>query len=252
MIAKKRRVFKPLQQVWSQKSVEFLSLYSRYHYYSTLLYSTLLYSTLLYSTLLYSTLLYSTLLYATLRFGPVQNCTDLYGPVRTSTALLYSNLLYSTVRTCTELYGPLRTYTDIYYSTLIYSTLLYEPVRTCMDLCGHLLLYSELLYSTVQTCMDLYGPVQTFTDIFYYTILYSNQKIVTGLHDSRCTQMCILIFALRSCYCLGSFVLQDLFQVSKYLLSRDKIWNFPWTFFLLAWYSLTPGPALNKTVYMQW
>ena len=42
---------------------------------------------------------------------------------------------------------------------------------------------------------------------------------MTGLHGSRCTQKCTLIFAFRSCYCLGSFVLQDLFQVYKYLLS---------------------------------
>ena len=53
------------------------------------------------------------------------------------------------------------------------------------------------------------------------------KKIVTGLHDSRCTQKCTLIFAFRSCYCLGSFVLQDLFQVYEYLPSRDKIRNFP-------------------------
>ena len=42
-----------------------------------------------------------------------------------------------------------------------------------------------------------------------------SHKFVTGLHDSRC------------CYCLGSFILQDLFQVSKYLLSRGKLQNFP-------------------------
>ena len=71
---------------------------------------------------------------------------------------------------------------------------------------------------------------------------------MTGLHNSCCTQLCILIFAFRSCYCLGSFILQVLFQVSKYLLSRDKIWNFSWTFFLLALYSLTLGPAVNRTV----
>ena len=59
-------------------------------------------------------------------------------------------------------------------------------------------------------------------------------------------QKCTLIFAFRSCYCLGSFVLQDLFQVYEYLLSRDKIRNFPWTFFLLALYSYTPSAAVIK------
>ena len=53
-------------------------------------------------------------------------------------------------------------------------------------------------------------------------------KFVMGLHDFRCTQMYILIFAFRGCYCLGSFTLaQDLFrQVSKYLLLSDKTRNF--------------------------
>ena len=51
------------------------------------------------------------------------------------------------------------------------------------------------------------------------------KKIVTGLHDSCCSQKCILIFVFRGCYFLGS--LKDLFQLSKYLLSRDKIRNFP-------------------------
>ena len=37
------------------------------------------------------------------------------------------------------------------------------------------------------------------------------------------SQMCIVIFAFGRCYCLGSFILQDLFQVSQYFLSRDKI-----------------------------
>ena len=32
--------------------------------------------------------------------------------------------------------------------------------------------------------------------------------------------------------------------VSKNLLSRDKIWNLPWTCCLLASYSATPGPAV--------
>ena len=56
---------------------------------------------------------------------------------------------------------------------------------------------------------------------------YRNCDRPTSLHDSRRTQMCILIFAFRSSYCLGSFTLQDLFQVSKYFLSRDRIRNFP-------------------------
>ena len=42
-----------------------------------------------------------------------------------------------------------------------------------------------------------------------------SQKFVTGLHESCC------------CYCSGSFILQDLFQVSKYLLSKGKIQDFP-------------------------
>ena len=44
------------------------------------------------------------------------------------------------------------------------------------------------------------------------------EKVVRGLHDSRCTQtVCILIFAFRGCYYLGTFniLLQNLFQVSK-------------------------------------
>ena len=69
-----------------------------------------------------------------------------------------------------------------------------------------------------------------------------------SVHDSRCSQKCILIFAFRGCYCLGSFRLQDLFQLSKYLLSRDKIGNFPWRFFLLALYFVTPSPAVIRTV----
>ena len=48
------------------------------------------------------------------------------------------------------------------------------------------------------------------------------KKIVTDLYDSRCAQMCILIFAFRGCQCLGSFILQDLFQVSEYLLSKNN------------------------------
>lgn len=47
-----------------------------------------------------------------------------------------------------------------------------------------------------------------------------HERYMTGLHDSCCTQMCILIFAFGGCYCLGSFILDDLCQVSEYLLSR--------------------------------
>ena len=34
--------------------------------------------------------------------------------------------------------------------------------------------------------------------------------------------MCILAFAFRGCQSLGSFILQDLFQVSEYLLSKNN------------------------------
>ena len=45
-----------------------------------------------------------------------------------------------------------------------------------------------------------------------------------------------------SVHCLGSFLLQSMllkicFEVSTYLLSRDKIWNLPWTFCLLYLHS---------------
>ena len=65
---------------------------------------------------------------------------------------------------------------------------------------------------------------------------------MTGLHDSRCTEMYILIFAFRGCYCLGSLTLQDFFQVSKYLLSRKKIRNYPSERFSLLACIVTPGP----------
>ena len=63
--------------------------------------------------------------------------------------------------------------------------------------------------------------------------------------------VCFFIFAFRGCYCLGSFILQDLFQVSKYLLSRDNTPNFPWTFSLLALYFVTPGSTVSRTVCKQ-
>ena len=65
--------------------------------------------------------------------------------------------------------------------------------------------------------------IAVFVDIFAVLRCSESPMSPSGLHDSLCTQMCILIFAFRSCYCLGSFILQDLFQVSKYLLSRDII-----------------------------
>ena len=46
-----------------------------------------------------------------------------------------------------------------------------------------------------------------------FTHCGGNLKFVTGLRDSRCTQMCIQIFAFRGCYCLSSFIL----RVSKHL-----------------------------------
>ena len=53
----------------------------------------------------------------------------------------------------------------------------------------------------------------------------TSQKFVApDLHNSCCY------------YCLGSFILQDLFQVSKYLLSGGKVQNFPWMFISLALY----------------
>ena len=43
----------------------------------------------------------------------------------------------------------------------------------------------------------------------------SRKFVAADLHDSCCY------------YCLGSFILQDLFQVFKYLLSGGKVQNFP-------------------------
>ena len=49
---------------------------------------------------------------------------------------------------------------------------------------------------------------------------------------------------------IRAFILQDLFQVSKYLLSRpDKIRNFLWTFLLLTY--CDAGPSVIRTVCKQ-
>ena len=55
------------------------------------------------------------------------------------------------------------------------------------------------------------------------------KKLWQACTTPPCAQLCILIFALRGCQCVGSFILQDLFQVSKHFLPRNKIRNFPWT-----------------------
>ena len=84
---------------------------------------------------------------------------------------------------------------------------------------------------------------QTEADRSEFSLGTRNNKIVTGLHDSRCTQMCILIFAFRSCYCLGSFILQDLCQVSNYLLSRNKIRKLSVNVFLTCIIFFGAGPG---------
>ena len=58
-------------------------------------------------------------------------------------------------------------------------------------------------------------------------------------------------FTFRGRYCLGSFTLQDFFQVLKYLLSREKIRTFPSErFSLLActYCDAGPGPTVIRTV----
>ena len=71
----------------------------------------------------------------------------------------------------------------------------------------------------------------------------SKYKIVTGLHDSRCMQMCTLIFAFRSCYCLGSFILQDLFQVSKYFSVEGQNTKLSVNVFLTCIIFFDAGPS---------
>ena len=48
-------------------------------------------------------------------------------------------------------------------------------------------------------------------------------------------------------YCLGSFLLQDLFLSLQVFTLRDKIWHLLWTCCLLACYSVTPDPAMIRT-----
>ena len=116
-------------KICSNKSVEFLGLYSLYslrmaskrafeHFEAkkkklnlllliyTLRYSTLPYPTLCYYTLRYSTILYATLLYTALLYSTLFYCS-----------LCYSTLLYSTLRYSTLLYATLR------YATVLYATL---------------------------------------------------------------------------------------------------------------------------------
>ena len=82
----------------------------------------------------------------------------------------------------------------------------------------------------------------SFWDVYFVLRCWLRFKMLTSFWD--------VDFVLRTTCNVRQKVsyVKILRNIWKYLLSEDKIWNWPWRCCLLAFYVLTPGPAVIRTV----
>ena len=108
------------------------------------------------------------------------------------------------------------------FSYTYFNALCMLPLPAFATLHMSWLSFRSTYVSYIISCSSFFGFCGSHLPLRQFVLhCNSKYKIMTGLYDTHYTQMCTLIFAFRSCYCLGSYILQDLFQVSKYFLSAE-------------------------------